>query len=81
MNALGHDFKNMAFKLIESEPILFVTDKFKLNCVGFARDYIVLQIHGQIQIQTWLKCNNGTCNNAFTFNSKTTEPIQILFVL
>ena len=44
MNAFGHDIKNMAFNLIKSEPILFVADKVNLNCVGFARDHIVLQM-------------------------------------
>jgi hypothetical protein len=44
MNAFGHDIKNMAFNLIKSEPISFVADKDNLNCVGFARDHIVLQM-------------------------------------
>jgi hypothetical protein len=50
MNAFGHDIKNMAFNLIKSEPILFVADKVNLNWVGFARDYLVLQMTYQIPI-------------------------------
>ena len=44
MNAFGHNIKKMAFNHIKSEPILFVDDKVNLNCVGFARDHIVLQM-------------------------------------
>ncbi len=48
MNAFGHGIKNMAINLIKSEPILFVADKFNLNCVGFARDHIVLQMKNMV---------------------------------
>jgi hypothetical protein len=48
MNAFGHNIKNMAFNHIKSEPILFVDDKVNLNCVGFARDHIVLQMTNMV---------------------------------
>ena len=48
MDAFGHGIKNMAINLIKSEPILFVADKFNLNCVGFARDHIVLRMTNMV---------------------------------
>ncbi len=38
----------MAFNHITSDPILFVDDKVNLNCVGFARDNIVLQMTNMV---------------------------------
>ena len=49
MNAFRHDIKNMAFIIFKREPILFVADKVNLNCVGFARDHIVLQMTNMVE--------------------------------
>ena len=46
--AFEHNIKNMAFNHIKREPILFVDDKVNLNCVGFARDHIVLQMTNMV---------------------------------
>ena len=81
MNALGHDFANMAFKFIKSEPILFLADKVNLNCVDFARDYIVLQmtnmvdksvtIHSSLTLKLLNQFRfflHWSCRNKFIFN-------------
>jgi hypothetical protein len=48
MIALRLKFLKMAFKLSKSKLILFAVEKFNLNWIAFARDYIVLQMTNMV---------------------------------